>query len=233
MNQFGEVGSKVTLTLNVARVAEYTMEFGWSVKKQFIYIMRDGEQNEFVWKTSTYPGVDTIEDDGSVTTDFVREHDTIEIKGTIKEYTTYKGKEQTVLTRCKVISIKERAKTKTEMDAEKASQQLASLIDEDFTWKMPYRQYKEHYSDCETLAGSFHYERQEAMITVIIRTGRLKASGTRGKFYSIFELANEKGKHIFVKAISWQTAWKQVKNIDNSCQWEMVDVRPYKHEYCD
>lgn len=58
---------------------------------------------------------------------------------------------------------------------------------------MPYRQYKAHYSDCETIIGSYkeyvheyghRYEYSPATIKVIIRDGRLKASGVRGKHFS-------------------------------------------------
>lgn len=178
----------------------------------FTHIFEDEDHNVFVWKT-TNP-VEYIEDEfyKAVTIGSL-----IRLTGTIKEIGEYKGTPQTVLSRCKVELI-ERAKTKAEIRADKRKEQLASLKGEDFIWTMPYKQYKEHYSDCETVVDSyedytdsFGRATQRPTIDVIIREGRLKASGSRGKHYHTFIFENADGSSkIAFYAISEETATKQL-----------------------
>ena len=116
----------------------------------------------------------------------------------VKGETEYKGEPQTEISRVKVEEIIFRAESEEEKaarrEAEKEAKkraQLESITENDLVWTMPYRQYKEHYSDCETIIDSFTkfetaYGRQYAPTTikVIIREGRLKKSGVRGKHFS-------------------------------------------------
>ena len=101
----------------------------------------------------------------------------------------------------------------------KAQEQINSLKGEDLVWTMPYKQYKEHYSDCETVVGSYDNHEKENMhsrryypptITVIIREGRLKNSGVRGEHYSGYRMENERGEWITYRAVKEENALKRV-----------------------
>ena len=102
--------------------------------------------------------------------------------------------------------------TKAERNAERAEEQKASLRSEDFIWEMPYKQYKKHYADCETLAGSYRApEYGVATIKVIIREGRLKASGVRGRHFGGYQLINAKGVHVVYRAVSEENAIRRAE----------------------
>ena len=47
------------------------------------------------------------------------------------------------------------------------------------TKRMHYSQYKNHYSDCQTVPGS--YDKVTKSVEVILPEGRVKPSGVRGK----------------------------------------------------
>lgn len=77
--------------------------------------------------------------------------------------------------------------------------------------RMLYRQYKQHYSDCRTVPGS--YDSYEKTVEVIIPEGREKPSGVRGQKYHYFKLwaEDETGKRVQIpyKAITAGNALKQ------------------------
>ena len=52
--------------------------------------------------------------------------------------------------------------------------------------RMAYRNYKKHYSDCETVPGT--YDKGTKTIEVIVPDGRMKPSGVRGECFSTYEL---------------------------------------------
>ena len=126
--------------------------------------------------------------------DGVDEGDTFTFTATVKGETFYKGEAQTEIQRVKVVDIIDRPKKRAaDEKAAKKKAQLDSITENDLVWTMPYRQYKAHYSDCETIIDSYteyvqdyghHYEYSPATIKVIIRDGRLKNSGVRGKHFS-------------------------------------------------
>lgn len=126
--------------------------------------------------------------------DSVDEGDTFTFTATVKGETFYKGEAQTEIQRVKVVDIIDRPKKRAaEEKAAQKKAQLDSITENDLVWTMPYRQYKEHYSDCETIIDSYteyeqeyghNYEYSPATIKVIIREGRLKNSGVRGKHFS-------------------------------------------------
>ena len=94
---------------------------------------------------------------------------------------------------------------------------------------MKYRQYKKHYADCETVAGSYddgggHYE---ATIDVIIRNGRLKASGVRGKFYRGYQMQNESGEMVTYRAVSEENALRRANKEYPDHEWECVKIYDY------
>lgn len=80
----GEVGDRITRYLTVTKVAE--LPDGYYGPSTF-YLFEDEEKNEYTWTTAARK---------------LELGETYEIVGTIKALSKYKGKEQTVLTRCRV-----------------------------------------------------------------------------------------------------------------------------------
>lgn len=206
--------------------------YGYGYETRYIYKMVDDNGTIYVWKTTSFlvihvpytgkKGNHNYEDKNGNPYDIkkVNKGDVLNIKATIKGESEYNGEKQTEVTRVTVLSREFAAETYEEMlerkakeRADKAKAQCDSIKGGDFIWQMPYRQYKEHYSDCETVAGSFQrHERGVATIKVIIREGRLKASGVRGQHYSGYELKYRNGGEnciITYRAISEDTALKR------------------------
>lgn len=165
----------------------------------YIYIMTGEDGRTYVWKTTSVlfekvecGRADAYEFDDKTNKWYahnpINRGDVIRIKATIKGETEYKGQPQTEVQRVVLIDRLVEAETKEQYIARRAEEQEQSLADGDIIWEMPYRQYKDHYSDCETVRGSFRRtERGESLIKVIIRDGRLKASGVRWKHYNGYE----------------------------------------------
>lgn len=128
--------------------------------------------------------------------DGVEKGDTFTFTASVKGVSEYKGEEQTEIQRVKVVEIIDRpAQREREDKAARIKAQLDSIGENDLVWTMPYRQYKAHYSDCETIIDSYkeyvqeyghHYEYSPATVKVIIREGRLKASGVRGEHFDSY-----------------------------------------------
>lgn len=211
----GNIGDKLELDVKLIGRHKYTTHFTYYGESNYIYTMEDANGNVLVWKTTSL--LDFAIKDGKEI-DFIRTGDLMRIKGTVKEHSEYKGAKQTVLARCKYTFI-EHAPDPIEA---KIAEQKASLVDGDFIWEMPYKQYKEHYSDCETLLGSFNKE--ERTIKVIIRNGRLKPSGVRGKHFSSYGFSDGK-RIIYFYAVSEDTARKQLlKRCPELADWECVKI---------
>lgn len=205
----GTVGQKILSKVKLINIYEYKdYRFGHGTTR-YIYTMQDVEENVLVWKTTSFMFAD-IGERGYI----IKKGDTISIKGTVKEHSEYNGTKRTVLTRCKY-SLVEKAPvkpTKEELEAKKREEQLASLKGKDFIWRMPYKQYKEHYSDCETVAGSYECDRHgNKTIKVIIREGRLKNSGVRGKHFTSFSFRLEDNTIVYYKAMCYENAEKRIK----------------------
>lgn len=79
--------------------------------------------------------------------------------------------------------------------------------------RMPYRQYKNAYADCQTVCDS--YDSSSKTIEVIVPEGRLKPSGVRGKrFRTIWILVGNDADHLFeqgFRAIDYEHALIQAK----------------------
>ena len=79
------------------------------------------------------------------------------------------------------------------------------------TMRMFYRQYKQHYSDCETVPGS--YDSINKSIEVIVPEGRMKPSGVRGRHFHGYQLwfkdASGDCKYCTYRAVSLDNAMKQ------------------------
>ncbi len=230
MAYIGEISKRIKLNVTFKKSFEYTdYTFSYYGTTHYIHNFEDAEGNVIVWKTTSM--IDYFEGDHCV---IITEGSTMELTGTVKEHSLYKDTEQTVLTRCKVKLI-ERAKTKYEIEQEQAEAQMATIAEGDYVWEMPYRQYKEHYSDCETIIGSFdrHEDSRgnchgEPTIKVIIREGRLKKSGVRGEHYRGWEFITDTGAKVTYRAISEETARRRMKkDYPNSDKWELNYIYSY------
>ena len=87
--------------------------------------------------------------------------------------------------------------------------------------RMKYKQYKEHYSDCETVYGS--YDKATKTIEVEIPEGRMKTSGVRGKSYGYYhfngvEHGTNRNVQITIKAVSVGNA---IKKLPSRCTWDL------------
>lgn len=228
MAHIGTIGQKMTLEVTLTNIFEYVdYKFSYSGTTHYTYIMQDRVSNILVWKTTAIMSVCLDEQNGSWYP--FRKGDKIKITGTIKEHSEYKDTPQTILNRCKY-SLIQKAVTQEELEQLKQEEQLASLNGKDFIWEMPYKQYKERYSDCETLAGSFRKPDQKnrtATIAVIIREGRLKPSGTRGEHYSGYQMENQNGQKITYRAVCEENALKRVQKDFPQDSWKCVKIFDY------
>lgn len=234
----GTIGDRITADVKMVSIFEYQdYKFSYYGATRYIYTMRDDAGNVLVYKSGAYLTFKTGEKDqwGNPVETGIRRGDKISISGTVKNHGEYKETKQTVLQRVRVKALIERQPTKQELEDKKREEQLASLTDGDFLWRMPYRQYKEHYSDCEILAGSFdegcdsHGRKiAETTVEVIIREGRLKNSGVRGEHFYGFEFKTANGGTVCYRAVSEENARKQMrKDYPESESWELN--RRYTH----
>ena len=85
--------------------------------------------------------------------------------------------------------------------------------------KMKYRDYKQHYADCDNLGD---YDISRKTITVLVPDGRMKESGVRGKSFRYYEFNGvENGTNrivrITIKAVSIENAKKR---LPTDCVWD-------------
>lgn len=220
-----EIGAKVELSVYLTGKYTYTTCFGATT----IYKLVDADNKDrvFVWKTSTSLCKETVDADGKVKYDFVSKNDLATIKATIKAFSEYKGESQIELTRVKLLDVKH-AITKEELEAQKKEEQISKLEDGDRIIKMGYKQYKEHYSDCETVAGSFvRYEDGYSDIQVIVKAGRMKASGVRYQHFAGYEVTNEEGTFITYRAVSEENAIRRADKEYPGHTWKCTKVYRY------
>lgn len=86
----GEEGQKINLALEYINSYRYETSYngGYSSTTQYIHIFKDEQGNIFKWSTAKQIAAQT----GTV----------VQIKGTVKRHSEYKGEKQTELTRCKI-----------------------------------------------------------------------------------------------------------------------------------
>lgn len=89
--------------------------------------------------------------------------------------------------------------------------------------RMPYRQYKMHYADCETIKGS--YDPITKSIMVLIPDGRMKKSGVRGEHFCCYEIWGteiDSGRRFYttVKAVCFENALKRLKKNWKGVVWD-------------
>lgn len=95
----GNVGDKITVDVTIKRISSFDTHFSYYGETQWIYKFEDKDGNIYIWKTST--GLDK-EVNGRLRP--MEENDTCKITGTIKDHKEYKGEEETVLTRVKLVN---------------------------------------------------------------------------------------------------------------------------------
>lgn len=227
MAYLGNVGDKLTVDVVMANIYEYEdYSFSYRGTTHRIYIMNDADGNIIVWKTTKLISKEVEPNVWHV----ISKNDRLKITGTVKEHSVYKEQEQTILQRVK-FEFLEIALTWEEKQEMKREEQLASIQGGDFVWTMPYRQYKEHYADCETIANSFDSRdirsNKPATISVIIREGRLKNSGVRGQTFKGFCLENEKGFKVTYRAVSEENALKRALKEFPDHDWKCVNIFYY------
>ena len=235
MSYIGSIGEKVTLDVTLVNIYEWIdYSFNYRGTPRRIYTFNDENGNVLVWKTSKCISIEAGKDRNGNDIYYVADKgDKLNISGTVKDHSTYKEVEQTELQRVK-FSFIERAVSYNEKKAAKQKDQLATLSGGDFIWVMPYKQYKEHYSDCETIYGSYddHKESRDwtpATIEVIIREGRLKPSGVRGEHYSGYQMENELGEKITYRAVSEENALKRVTKDFPNNTWTCCHIFNYRY----
>lgn len=225
------MANRIEATVTMTNIYEYEAPaFGYGYETRYIYTMTAEDGTVYVWKTTAFMTLKVEDPDGWEIDRKgrrwnylkINSGDIIKIAASIKGESEYKGQPQTELTRVKVIERTFKAETPEERAARiekerkaKAQEQRDSLIGQDFIWTMPYKQFKEHYADCETVEGSFERHRNRpCTIAVIIREGRLKASGVRGEHYSGYSfLVTDNGEKVRVvyRAVNEENAEKRCK----------------------
>ncbi len=233
---------QVEVTMNSIYSFEAVKYCGWGTETRYIYNMQAEDGTVYVWKTTAFMGLEVEDENGHFTDrrgktyEFykINKGDKIVISASVKGESEYKGQPQTELTRVKVKERTFRAETWEEIQAkreaekqQKAKEQRNSLQGEDFIWRMPYKQYKEHYSDCETVAGSFRtHEKRPCTIEVIVRQGRLKNSGVRGEHYSGYRLQNSEGEQVVYRAVKEENAIRRAEK-EFGGEWECIKIYDY------
>lgn len=134
-----------------------------------LYKFVDEDNNIYVWKTTKAMGVDYVDANGNEGFEFANEGDMLLISGTVKDVSEFRGEEQIVLTRCKIMSIIQHNFIKNEDDLRTLRQKLQLARFKDYQIKtVKYRDYKESYTQYETLIDSFIRNDNGAFIDVII-----------------------------------------------------------------
>lgn len=225
----GSVGSKISVEVTYKSYGEYQTHYTYYGETHTIYIFEDAEGNCIVWNTTSGIVEDKKVLDKNGMSQVIYRGSKLLMTATVKEHSEYKGTKQTVVSRprFKLIELgKSPEEVQREREAEKKQRiqdQMDSIKGEDFIWCMPYKQYKEHYSDCETVYDS--YDKETGEISVIIREGRLKNSGTRGEHYKTFEFTADDGTVCKYYAISEETARRRMKKeFPNSDGWECTHI---------
>ena len=198
---------------------------GYRDETVHIYKMTDADGKVYVWQTTGFLKKETIVDD-DVDTYFPRKGDVLGIKATVKGETEYKGEPQTEVNRVVVTEIISKYQEVVVEAKAKRQKQSVDLEAGDRIVEMPYRQYKQHYADCETIEGS--YDDEFGTIKVIVRAGRMKPSGTRGERFKGYELKNELGHTTTYRAVCEDNALKRANKEHPGHTWECIHIYDYR-----
>lgn len=233
-----EPKQKIDMTVTYKGFSEYAKSSytGYGYDTVTINKFEDEEGNLLVWKTTVgiiFKDIEVpLESNPSVKeikTIMPNSGAIIRIKGTVKSIGEYKGQPQVELTRVKMVDLIEQAKTREEIIEERREEQVNTVkfTEGDTILTMTYKNYKEHYADCETVIGSFMKAKNRyspATISVIVRAGRLKESGTRGEHFNTYVFKNENGECMTYRAICKANATKRINKEFAGHSWEVVKV---------
>ena len=236
---------KIAVTLTADYSFDRVPFCGYGTETVHIYKFTDETGRVYVWKTTgilsktEYTTEEVVDGWGYTWVDargrnyyyiFLPKGSRFVISASVKGETEYKGEQQTELTRVKVEEVIFRAESEAEkaarIEAENEAKKAAlleSIAEGDKVIEMPYKQFKEHYADCETVPGSFRRDSHNgnSYITVVVRAGRMKASGVRGEHFSGYEIefTDEDGKTGFApyRAVNEENAIKQAKKDFPKC----------------
>ena len=206
---------------------DYSFErpaFGYGMETVTIYKITAEDGTVYVWKTTgslgrqievpyETRGAYLYDSDKHVAYEWESPNkgDALTFTASVKGTSEYKGEQQTELQRVKVVDI-----IRKPVEPEKPVHEIAPLAEGDRIIEMPYKQFKDHYADCETVPGSFRRDdyNGNSYIEVVVRAGRMKASGVRGKHFHGFEIEfTNNGKYGFCsyRAVSTENAIKQAQ----------------------
>lgn len=212
----GSIGSRISIRATYLGHSSYYTQFNWSTIEKTVFRFADDADNMIIWDTTSFIEDKKLVDKFGQSVP-IPQGSVLDIKATVKAHKEYKGIQQTVLSR-PVFTVVELAKTKEETQSEKRASQLNSLEEGDAVVTMRYKQYKEHYADCETLNGS--YDKEDRTVDVIVRNGRLKASGVRGKHFMSYQFTNDiTNKKVTYLAVCEGNAHKRVKKAFPEYTW--------------
>ena len=221
----GNIGDRIEVDVLITNEYCYEKYFAYQTHTHTIYIMEDSEGNTFKWDTTSVMGREWYDKKDEYHFEGFHKGDKVKIKGTVKEHKEYKDVPQTVLNRCKATLI-EKGVTQKQIQKQKKEEQLQTITPKDIVWTMPYKQYKEHYADCETLAGSYDNGRDDyghfvkvPTITVIIREGRLKNSGTRFQHFAEYWFKNSDGEEMIYRAVCEENAYNRCCKDTGRTDW--------------
>lgn len=88
----GNVGEKISATLTIKKMVALSGRIGYANVYSDLLIMEDADGNCVTWNSSSAYKFDELKEGNQIT-----------LKGTIKAHKEYKGRQQTVLTRCKLV----------------------------------------------------------------------------------------------------------------------------------
>lgn len=207
MAHIGNINERISIKATLKKICEYSTQFRYRTQYKTIYIFETDNGDILKWDTSALMGFDELDEEGNlIGFSGVDVNDVFMLTGRVKKHVMYRENPQTEITRCKYELI---AKA-LNLDELKKKVQMNSLADGDFIWKqMPYKQYKEHYSDCETVIDSYVMINGKSYIDVIIPQGRLKNSGVRGKHFKGYEFKKKNGGRCTFRAVCEDNAKKQ------------------------
>ena len=223
---------------------EFGTWFNHRLVTHYIYKFVTEDGKIYVWKTTKYAGFDKKVVDPRnpelvrYEFDGIGKGDILDITATIKGESEYKGEPQTDIERVKLLGRSYKAETPAERkarieaeNAEIAREQRESLSGEDKIVRMDYKRYKEHYSDCETVKGSYRCDKYSpATIEVIVREGREKPSGVRGKRIEPYTLINdENGRSTWYYAVCVENAIKRAEK-ELGGKWRAKTFEDYQRE---
>lgn len=135
---------------------------------RYIHKFLDDEGNIYIYRCDRGLGIEFVDKNGYEGIELVEVGDKVFIGGSVKEISEYKGEEQTVLSRVKIYDIVEKqSMSEEDIVNYKKNVQLSKYDDVEIK-TVRYKEYKEQYSDKETVVGSFVRNDNGCFIDIIM-----------------------------------------------------------------